>query len=210
MNDYERKQLTDGLHAMGFEADGPRVEKLLAYAALLRKWNRAYNLVSAGDAADLVSRHLLDSLSIHPHLVPGTLLDVGAGAGLPGLPLAIVDPALDCTLLDSVGKKVRFMRHVVRSLGLANVLLVDMRVEDFETDRVFDNITSRAFGSLAGFAAAVRHLAGRDTKLLAMKGKRPSEELQGLPGWVIVEAVEKIGVPDLHAERHLVIMSVSQ
>lgn len=204
----ERARLAAGLERLGLGCADAAPGRLLAYASLLRKWNRAYNLVAAGDLADLVPRHLLDSLAIQPFLAPGNLLDVGTGAGFPGLPLAICDPSLDCTLLDSAGKKVLFLRHVVRALKLANAHPVKTRVEDFESDRKFDNITSRAFSSLAAFGSAVRHLAGSDTRLLAMKGRHPGEELAALPAWLSVKAVETVEVPDLHAQRHLVIMSV--
>ncbi len=156
-----------------------------------------------------MTRHLLDSLSIRPWVRSGSLLDVGSGAGFPGLPLAILDPGMPVTLLDSAGKKVRFLRHVVRSLGLANVELVHSRIERFSPAREFSNITSRAFSSLPAFAEAVRHVAGADTRLLAMKGKHPQQELDGLPDWVAVEAVHRIEVPGLGAERHVVLMSLT-
>ena len=194
--------------ALGIAAESTAVDLLIQYSRLLRQWNRTYNLVSASSLADLTVRHLLDSLSVNAYLSPGTLLDVGTGAGLPGLPLAIVNPGLDCTLLDSAGKKIHFLRHVKRSLNIANMHPLNMRVEKLESDRKFDNITSRAFASLLKFATSVRHLSGAGTRLLAMKGKYPDDELQALPGWLKVDGVEKLGVPDLHAERHLVMMSV--
>lgn len=205
----DRAVLEQGLEALGIEVATANVDQLLAYVDELRKWNRGYNLVSAGDLDVLVSRHLLDSLAILPRVKPPRLLDVGSGAGLPGLALAIARPALDCTLLDSAGKKVRFLRHVQRSLALERVEIVQSRVEDFQSERAFDTITSRAFASLAGFVDAVRHLCGPDTRLLAMKGRRPDKELEALPGWVRVDGVERIEVPGLHAERHLVIMGAS-
>lgn len=206
-NEHER--LARGIAALGIAAETTSVDLLIQYSGLLRQWNRAYNLVSASGLADLSVRHVLDSLSIHPYLAPGTLLDVGTGAGLPGLPLAIVNPELACTLLDSAGKKIRFLRHVKRSLNITNMQVRNMRVEDLENDRKFNNITSRAFASLAQFATSVRHLSGAGTRLLAMKGKYPMDELQALPDWLQLDGVEKLSVPDLHAERHLVIMSVS-
>lgn len=209
MQSSDRDRLAAGLSEMNVHYEEDMLDHLLAYAVLLRQWNRTYNLVSAGDLEHLVTRHLLDSLSIVPFLLPGTLLDVGTGAGLPGLPLAVLRPRSECTLLDGAGKKVRFLRHVKRNLGIENIYPVEARVEDFEYDGGFDNIVSRAFSSLADFTGPVKHLAGRQTRLLAMKGRYPDEELKALPDWLRLESVEKLEVPDLHAERHLVMMSVS-
>ena len=205
-NEHER--LSRGMAVLGIAANSTAVNLLIQYSDLLRHWNRTYNLVSTSGLADLTVRHLLDSLSVNPYLSPGRLLDVGTGAGLPGLPLAIVNPGLDCALLDSAGKKIRFLKHVKRSLNIANMRVLHMRVEDLENHDSFDNIISRAFASLLKFATSVRHLSAAGTRLLAMKGKYPEEELQALPAWLKVDSVEKLNVPDLHAERHLVMMSV--
>jgi 16S rRNA (guanine527-N7)-methyltransferase len=205
----ERDQLERGILALGLDCDAGSIDLQFEFVEQLRKWNRTYNLVSATDLGDVVRRHLLDSLAIHSFLVPGSLLDVGTGAGFPGMPLAIAMPEMNCTLLDSAGKKVRFLRHVKRTLKIENVHPHESRVSDFSSDAGFSNIVSRAFCSLGDFAGEVRHLANPDSRLLAMKGRHPAEELQGLPEWLEVVSVEKISVPDLHAERHLVIMSVS-
>ena len=138
-----------------------------------------------------------------------SVLDAGAGAGLPGIPLAIVKPDLDVTLVDSAGKKVRFMNHVGRALGLSNVRPVQSRVETLEAEAPFGTIVSRAFSGLSAFLSSVRHLAGGHTRLLAMKGRRPDEEIGQLPEWAAVRSVEKLTVPGLHEDRHLVIMSVN-
>lgn len=199
----------------GADLDDGQVQRLLAYLDLLSRWNRTYNLTAIRDPAAMVSRHLLDSLVVLPWVPGGRLLDAGAGAGLPGIPLAIARPDLQVTLLDSAGKKIRFLNHVCRELRLANAAPVQARLEDYSADAGFDAIISRAFGSLAAFAGASRHLAARaanpagGSRLLAMKGRRPAAELAGLPSWVSVEAVEELVVPGLQAARHLVIMSVS-
>jgi 16S rRNA (guanine527-N7)-methyltransferase len=205
-----RESLQAGLGSMELPVTDDRLDRLVKFIELLRKWNGAYNLVSAADLEDVVSRHLLDSLSVCPHIGQGRLLDVGTGAGFPGLPLAIMSLATDCTLLDSAGKKVRFIRHVVRTLSLGNVHPVHARCETHHPGQEYETIISRAFSSLADFVRLTRHLGGTSTRWLAMKGKTPSDELDSLPEGVSVLSVEKLEVPDLHAERHLVIMSVSR
>lgn len=204
----ERAALVKGVAALGLQVAPGAVDRLLAYAAELRRWNRRYNLVSASDMPALVGRHLLDCLAVLRWAGSGRLLDIGSGAGLPGMVFAIARPELGCTLLDSAGKKTRFLAHVARSLPVANATVVQCRVEDFQAEAAFDTICCRAYASLAQFAAASRHLAGPGTRLLAMKGRRPDEELEGLPGWVGVDSVEAVSVPDLRAERHIVIMSI--
>ncbi|NIP17573.1 MAG: 16S rRNA (guanine(527)-N(7))-methyltransferase RsmG [Xanthomonadales bacterium] len=207
--DAELTELAGGLRALGLPDDAALIDRLVAYAGSLRRWAGSYNLVAPGDLVQLVPRHLLDSLSIHPYLPDGRMLDVGSGAGLPGVPLAIVRPDLAVTVLDSAGKKARFMRHVKRELGLRNLEVEHARVQDLRPDRSFDAVVSRAFSTLGEFARAVRHLAGPGTRLLAMKGKHPARELDDLPPWLETVSVERIEVPDLHAERHLVIMCLS-
>jgi len=181
----------------------------MAYLALLERWNRTYNLTAVKNPADMVTRHLLDSLSVMPFIHGSRLLDAGTGAGLPGIPLAIAQPRLEVTLLDSSGKKVRFLGHVRRQLGLENIHPVQDRLETFSPATVFDAIISRACSSLAAFARAARHLAQAPLTLLAMKGQYPDGELKEVPGWCRVESIEKLEVPGLQQERHLVIMSVN-
>lgn len=201
--------LRDGLERLGLPLNGSACAGLGAYVGLLHRWNRSYNLTAVRDPADMVPKHILDSLALLPWAGEGRLLDVGAGAGLPGIPLAIARPALDVTLVDSAGKKVRFMNHVKRELDLGNVHPLQSRVEDLAPDAPFEAIVSRAFASLTDFAAAVRPLAGHGARLLAMKGRYPDEEIAALPGWAAVRSVEKLRVPGLHEHRHLVIMTVN-
>lgn len=189
------------------EASPGQVDDLVAYLFLLERWNRTYNLTSVKEPESMVTRHLLDSLAVAPW-IRGSLLDAGSGAGLPGIPLAILLPETAITLLDSSGKKVRFLNHVRRELGLRNVTPVQHRLESFCPARHLDDVISRAFADLASFARAARRLAAPPTRLLAMKGRYPSEELRALPGWVCVQSVEKLSVPGLQENRHLVIMSV--
>jgi len=202
------QSLTAGLKTLtGEESDPARVDKLLSYLDLLIQWNEAYNLTAVRDPSEMVSRHLLDSLSVMPWVRSGHLLDAGAGAGLPGIPLAIMRPGITVTLLDSTGKKIRFLRHVMRQLELVNVRAVQARLESWQTNEMPTCIISRAFSSLSTFVSASRHLAGPDTRFLAMKGKIPDDELEGLPAWLRVDSVEKLVVPGLQEDRHLVIMS---
>jgi len=181
---------------------------LLAYLELLRLWNRTYNLTAVKDPLEMISRHVLDSLAVLPWIRGGALLDAGTGAGLPGIPLAIARPQLEVTLVDSAGKKIRFLNQVRRQLGLANVFPVQTRLEVLQATVPPDIIISRAFASLAAFATAARHLAGQSTRLLAMKGRYPEGELKALPDWVRVDSTEKLVVPGLQEDRHLVIMAL--
>lgn len=206
----ERIKLESGIDRLGLDVSSGAVENLLAFMSLLKEWSGTYNLVAPREREFLLTRHLLDSLSIAPWLQAGSLLDVGTGAGLPGLPLAIIEPDREVTLLDSAGKKIRFIRHVGRTLKLGNIYPLHQRTEDLDGVAAFANITSRAFASLKEFVEAVRPCADQSTRLLAMKGVNPRQELEELPGWINVESVEPLTVPYLHAERHLVVMSISK
>lgn len=207
-NQSERIKLESGMDRLGMTVPSDLVNKLLTFMSLLKEWSGTYNLVAPRERDFLLTRHLLDSLSIANWLQEGSLLDVGSGAGLPGLPLAIIDPERDVTLVDSAGKKIRFIRHVGRELKLDNIYPVHERIEEMKQTGDYANITSRAFSSLRDFVMAVRPFAGESTRLLAMKGVFPHKELEELPDWVNVQSVESLTVPYLHAERHLVLMSV--
>ena len=203
--------LTEGLRdLLGKEAGPKQIRQLLSYLELLVQWNASYNLTAVLDPLEMVSRHLLDSLSVLPWVRGGHLLDGGTGAGLPGIPIAIMQPELTVTLLDSTGKKIRFLRHVKRRLLLGNIRPVQARLESWQAEEMTTCIISRAFSKLSGFVEASRHLAGGETTLLAMKGKYPENELAALPDWVRLESVKKLAVPGLQEDRHLVIMSISQ
>ena len=201
--------LAGGVAALGLDVDAAAQTKLLAYIALLDKWNRTHNLTAIREPHRVVTHHLLDALATLPHL-PGAkslrLIDVGSGGGVPGVPLAIVRPQWRITLLDSNRKKTAFLRQAVAELALPNVTVVAMRVEDYTPDVRFDVVISRAFADLAQFAAAARHLVRPDGRLLAMKGLYPREELEALPPAFRVVAVPALNVPGLEADRHLVIM----
>ncbi len=180
------------------------IPRLAAYLALLERWNRVYNLTAVLGPADRVVRHILDSLSVLPWLQGPRLLDVGSGAGLPGIPLAIVRPGLSFYLLDSNGKRIRFMTQAVAELGLANVRVLHCRVENYRTDVGFDSVLSRAFASLADMLRRAGRLCAPGGRLLAMKGAYPEIELHEIPDNYKVVGLYSLNVPDLDAERHLV------
>ena len=202
-----RATLLDGLDGLALEAGPARVDRLLAYLDLLERWNRTYNLTSVPPGIAGVVRHLLDSLAIVPMITGQRFLDVGSGAGLPGLPLAIWYPDRAWTLLDASAKRVRFLRHAAARLDLGNVECVHARVEDYQPEVAFDTVLSRAFSSLAAFAALAGRHAAPDGRMAAMKGRLPADELADLPpGWRIT-GLHRLSVPGLEAERHLVLLS---
>lgn len=195
-------QLERGIAALGLQLPEGAVQRLLDYQALLERWNAAYNLTAIRDPADMVTRHLLDSLAILPYVRGETLADLGTGPGLPGIPLAIAAPGRQILLVDSNGKKVRFLREAIRALKLDGVRAVQSRVEDVEGR--FDCITARAFASLADMLAWGGHLLAPGGIWLAMKGKRPDEEFPGIPPDFALRGTHVLHVPGLDAERHLV------
>ena len=200
------QQLAQGLAAMGLEVPAAAQEKLLAYAALLEKWNKTYSLTALRGADKAVSHHLLDSLAVLPHVPAGTLLDVGSGGGMPGIPLAIVLPELAVTLIDSNSKKTAFLRQAAIELRLSNVNVHCGRVEQYHPPLPFSAITSRAFAELTDFVVLSRHLLAADGVWLAMKGVRPEAEIAALPAGVRVRAVHPLQVPGVEGERHVVIL----
>ncbi|OJZ18555.1 MAG: 16S rRNA (guanine(527)-N(7))-methyltransferase RsmG [Thiobacillus sp. 65-29] len=199
-------QLAAGIAALDLALPAGAEEKLLAYLVLLDKWNRVYNLTAVRDVERMVSHHLLDSLAVLPYLQGETLLDVGSGGGLPGIPLAIARPALQVTLIDSIAKKTAFLLQAKAELGLANVSVVTGRVEDHKPEAPFDLITSRAFADLREFVTLTRHLLKPGGRWLAMKGLYPHEEVALLPPGVKVSADHALVVPGLEAHRHLIVL----
>lgn len=201
-------ELEEGAAQLGVALSEVQRDQLLAYLALLSKWNKAYNLTAVRDTAEMVSRHLLDSLSVVPHVQPGgsRWLDVGSGGGMPGVPLAIMFPDRHFTLLDSNGKKTRFLTQVKLELKLANLEVVHSRVEQFRPAQPFNGITSRAFSSLEDFTGWTRHLGDQATCWLAMKGVQPDDELQALPTDFEMERCVVLKVPGCQGQRHLLIL----
>ncbi|WP_103103110.1 16S rRNA (guanine(527)-N(7))-methyltransferase RsmG [Pseudomonas sp. LFM046] len=205
-------ELSRGAQQLAVELTPEKQERLLAYLALLIKWNKAYNLTAVRDPDEMVSRHLLDSLSVVPFVAAlgDNWLDVGSGGGMPGIPLAILFPERRFTLLDSNGKKTRFLTHVKLELKLANLEVVHNRVEAFAPEQPFNGIVSRAFSSLEDFSNWTRHLGDGETRWLAMKGLHPDDELQTLPADFRVESAHQLEVPGCQGQRHLLILRRTQ
>lgn len=196
--------LEQGLASMALPAE--LAAPLLQYLALLDRWNKTYNLTAIRDPGQMVTRHLLDSLAMAPFFSTGTLADLGTGPGLPGIPLAITHPGLQVTLVESNGKKCRFMREAVRKLGLSNARVAESRAEALDEPGAYDNLTARAMDTLAGIIAVGGHLLRPGGRLLAMKGVVPHEEIAALPAGWQVESITPLQVPGLVGERHLVVV----
>ncbi|WP_442963960.1 16S rRNA (guanine(527)-N(7))-methyltransferase RsmG [Pseudomonas sp. MM211] len=202
------EELQQGALELGVTLSEQQHEQLLAYLALLIKWNKAYNLTAVRDPDEMVSRHLLDSLSVVPFVAEAgdNWLDVGSGGGMPGIPLAILFPQRRFTLLDSNGKKTRFLTQVKLELKLANLEVIHSRVEGFMPEQPFSGICSRAFSSLEDFSNWTRHLGDTETQWLAMKGVHPDDELQALPADFRLTATHVLKVPGCQGQRHLLIL----
>ena len=201
------KRLDDGLAQLGLTVTTHQREQLLGFVALLHKWNKAYNLTAVREVDEMVSRHVLDSAAVAPYVQGPTLLDVGAGPGLPGIVLAILNPALAVTLVDSNGKKVRFQRQAIMELGLENVTASQARVEQFK-DQAFDQVISRAFASLVDFVTLTRELPAANGQWLAMKGPGADDELRELPSGIRLQTRHLLKVPFETAKRQLLILNV--
>ena len=184
-----------------------QVEQLVGYVALLHKWNKAYNLTSVRDPHEMLVKHIMDSIVVSPHLRGERFIDVGTGPGLPGIPLAIMNPDKAFTLLDSLGKRIRFIRQVIHELGIRNVTPVQSRVEEFQPEQGFDAVLSRAFASLSDMVSWCRHLPAEHGCFLALKGQFNQHEVTELPAWCSVTKVKSLQVPELDGERHLVILT---
>ncbi len=206
MSVYEEKQLRKGAMELGIELNDAQIQGLLQYLSLLRKWNKVYALVSRRKGDDWVARHLLDSLAVLPYISGSRVIDVGSGAGLPGIPLALMCPDRHFTLLDSNNKKTRFMTQAVIELGLKNVDVKHCRVEALESGAGFDSVFSRAFATIADMLIVAGHLANKDGKFLAMKGVFPEEELAALPSGYHAEVVHTLRVPFEDGDRHLAVV----
>ena len=206
------QELIEGAQQLGVILTEQQQQQLLQYLGLLIKWNKAYNLTAVRNPDEMVSRHLLDSLSVVQYVEPygNDWLDVGSGGGMPGVPLAIIFPERKFTLLDSNGKKTRFLTQVKLELKLDNLEVIHNRVEAFTPARAFSGIISRAFSSLADFTNWTRHLGDTNSHWLAMKGVHPDDELQALPEDFRLDSCQILKVPGCQGQRHLLILQRQQ
>jgi 16S rRNA (guanine527-N7)-methyltransferase len=198
------------LDSAGFTLPENQKQQLVDYVELLHKWNKAYNLTSVRRPEEMLVRHILDSIVVEPHLQGSRFIDVGTGPGLPGIPLAIVRPDSHFTLLDSLGKRVRFLRQVQHELHLENITPVQSRVEEFPAEPPFDGVISRAFASLTDMVTWCQHLPAENGRFYALKGLRPDDEIAVLPANFSVEDVIRLQVPELDGERHLVMIKTNK
>jgi 16S rRNA (guanine527-N7)-methyltransferase len=200
----EHEILTAGARDIGITLDSGAGERLLRLVDELELGNAQFNLTAIRDRPGMLHKHVLDSLSLQPYLRGSRVADIGTGAGFPGLPLAIVNPERRFTLVEATGKKARFVEQTAETLGCDNVQVVHSRAESYRPFELFDTVVARALSSLADFAAYAGHLCAPDGRLLAMKGKRPDEEISALPKSFRVLAVHRLKLPGMDDERHLV------
>jgi len=203
-----REQLAAGAVELGLRMEAGQLDRLMIYLSLLQKWNRIYNLTAIRERSKLVSHHLLDSLAVVPHLPDGSVVDVGTGPGLPGIPMAIAQPSRRITLLDSNHKKGAFLQQAKIECGLDNCSVHVGRAEDWKPREACDGAISRAFSDLAGFVEAARGLVRPAGWLAAMKGVHPDEELIQLPADARPGRIISLEVPRLRATRHLVLIGL--
>ncbi len=206
MREAERETIAAGAREMGVELAAPQSDRLLMLVDELEQANSQFNLTAIRDRPGMLSKHILDSLTLQPYLRGERCADVGTGAGFPGLPLAVVNPLRRFTLIEATGKKARFVQQTAERLGCSNVQVVHARAESYRPFELFDTVAARALSSLADFVAYAGHLCAPTGRLLAMKGKRPDEEISAVPKSFRVLAVHRLEVPGLPDQRHLVEM----
>ncbi|KPK19164.1 MAG: 16S rRNA (guanine(527)-N(7))-methyltransferase RsmG [Betaproteobacteria bacterium SG8_41] len=202
-------QLADGVAQLGLSLPPQTHQKLLDYLALLDKWNQAYNLTAVRDPSEMVGQHLLDCLAVVPYISAATILDVGSGAGLPGVPLALALPRAQVTLLDSSQKKTAFLRQAVIELALGNATVECVRAEHWSVPKPFDLVISRALSDLTEFVLLAGHLVAPGGTLAAMKGVYPHEELAHLPDGFRLRRAQALNIPGLRVARHLLLLERS-
>lgn len=199
--------IESGVRAMGFPIDPEQARRLGVFLRMLEKWNRSINLTAVRDPHEMVARHILDSIAAMPWVRGPRLLDVGSGAGLPGLPVAIMRPDLRVSLLDSRGRRIQFLNLVAAQLELENVETVHCRVQQYRPRAKFDTLAARAFAAIPELLSATSHLCRRQGRILALKGHRPDTELRDLEqSHGVVTAVHRVDIPGLRAQRHIVVI----
>lgn len=197
-------ELKEGLLALSIKESEQQIAQLLQYLQLLVKWNASFNLSGITDINEMVSVHLLDSVSLSPYLQGEYFVDAGTGAGLPGIPLAILHPEKHFTLIDSNGKKTRFLFQVKLALKLQNIVIENCRIEHYQSPRQIDMVMCRAFSSLEDTVSKTQQLLRKGSKLLAMKGRYPEQEINQLPADFEVKAIAKLGIPGSDSQRHVI------
>ncbi len=198
--------LRSGLQALHVDSSASLTERFLHFLRLLEKWNRAFNLTAVRDPMEMVPLHILDSLTALPFLFGQRVADVGTGAGLPGIPLAMLEPDREFVLIDSAGKKIRFVQHVIGELSLGQVSAIHSRAQDFQPEDLFDTVICRAFTSLSDFIARAAHLLAPGGRLVAMKGRLPETELGSLPpAWQVAETT-RVDLPGVDAHRNILVL----
>ena len=205
-NKQLEQQLCQGLSALALELSTDVQQQLLLFLQLLTKWNKVYNLTAIRDPAEMVTKHLLDSLAILPYIQGREIIDIGTGPGLPGIPLSIVRLNAHFTLLDSNSKKTRFVTQAVMELGIGNVTVVQSRAEAFKPTQPYDVVIARAFAGIKELLQRVQYVCAPGTRVIAMKGQYPEGEMEGWPAGFVCDAVEKVNIPGLQAERHVVLI----
>ena len=198
------EELRQGLGELGLFATDQQLNLLLRYLLLLDKWNASFNLSGVVEINSMVSRHLLDSLAINVHLQGSVFVDIGSGAGLPGIPLAILNPENHFILVDSNGKKTRFLFQAKTELGLANIDVENCRIEHYQSTQQIDMVMCRAFSALGDVVSKSQHLLEKEGKFLAMKGRYPEEEIAALPNCFEISKTTKLQIPGNDSERHLI------
>ncbi|MBT5332000.1 MAG: 16S rRNA (guanine(527)-N(7))-methyltransferase RsmG [Porticoccaceae bacterium] len=196
-------ELSAGLKQQSIDLADQQIESLLEYLDLMNHWNRSINLTAVSDPLEQVRRHLLDSFSVYPYITASPVLDVGTGAGLPGIPLAIAQPDIEWHLLDNSTKRISFLRRVITTLNLQNVQLINSRVEDHKSDQPYSLIICRAFASLKEITHNAQHLMAADGSFLAMKGQYPEQEIADMSDSFTVTECYPLTVPGLSEDRHL-------
>ncbi len=202
-----KQRLAQLIEQAGMNIPAEQQAQLIGYVEMLHKWNKAYNLTSVRDPNEMIVKHIMDSIVVSQHLDGQSYIDVGTGPGLPGIPLAIINPEKTFTLLDSLGKRIRFIRQVLHELKITNVTAVQSRVEDFQPEQGFDGVLSRAFASMSDMVNWCHHLPSPQGQFLALKGQVDQVEIDELPAGCSVTDIKPLTVPGLEGQRHLVILA---